>query len=109
MKKRERIKNKIEFDNFIKKTRYIKNNYFILHSKEKLEANPRFGIAVGTKVGGAVVRNRLKRQVRAIINTEKDLFWSNKDYIIVVRKEVLNLKYHEMKEKLTELVNQVKK
>jgi len=105
MKKRERIKNKIEFDNFIKTSKSVKNPFFVVHFDNKKENHSRFGIAVGTKIGSAVVRNKLKRQIREIIGEEKSLFQKDQDYIIILRKPCLNLDYKQMKEKLIELIN----
>ena len=104
MKKRERIKNKEEFDNMIKNTNSKKNSFFIIHTNPKKEMNSRFGIAVGTKVGNAVTRNKLKRQMREIINEERILFENELDYIIIVRKSCLGLNYNQMKMNLIELI-----
>jgi len=108
MKKAERIKKHEEFDNFIKKTDSVKNSFYVLHYLKQKEANSRFGIAVGTKVGNAVIRNKLKRQIREIIKEEKNLFPKNLDYIIIVRKQCLDLNFKQMKERLIELIKQVK-
>jgi len=104
MKKRERIKNKEEFDNMIKNTNSKKNSFFIIHTNPKKEENTRFGIAVGTKVGNAVTRNKLKRQIKEIINEKRILFEKELDYIIIVRKSCLDLNFEQMKEKLKELI-----
>jgi len=104
MKKNERIKKRIEFDEIIKTTKSSKNSFFVLHFKEKKEETSRFGIAVGTKIGNAVIRNKLKRQIREIIQEEKNLFKKDLDYIIMVRKPCLDLTYKQMKEKLTQLI-----
>jgi len=104
MKKEERIKKNQEFDKFIKTTKYNKNAFFILHFNKKKEEKSRFGIAVGTKIGNAVIRNKFKRRVREIINEEKKLFSKDQDYIIIVRKQCLELNYEQMKDKLTQLI-----
>lgn len=109
MKKEYRIKNKIEFDNFIKTTKLIKNSFFVIHYAQKKNINSRFGIAVGTSVGNAVVRNKLKRRTKEIIRSSLNLFKKDLDYIIIIRKSCLELNYNEMKENLIELIKLVKK
>ena len=104
MKKKERIKSQIEFDNLIKNTDSKKNSFFIIHTNPKKEENGRFGIAVGTKIGNAVIRNKLKRRVREIINEERFLFEKELDYIIIVRKSCLDLNFEQMKKSLLELI-----
>ena len=104
MKKAERIKKKLEFDKIIKTTKSKKNAFFVVHTTTKKEQISRFGIAVGTKVGNAVMRNKLKRQLREIIHESKNLFSKELDYIIIVRRQCLDLNYKQMKDKLTELI-----
>ena len=108
MKKADRIKNKIEFDKFIKQTKSIKNSFFVVHFALKKLENIRFGIAVGTNVGNAVIRNKLKRRTKEIIKESKNLFKKNLDYIIIVRKQCIKLTYQEMKENLIDLIKLVK-
>ena len=78
--------------------------YFVIYFLDRKAHNTRFGIAVGTKIGNAVTRNKLKRRIREIIEETKTLFQKDKDYIIMVRNECLNLNYHEMKENLINLI-----
>lgn len=62
----------------------------------------RLGFVITKKLGSAVVRNRIRRQLRAII---RELFpvqaLSHYDYVIVVRHHALTLTYHELKQQLT--------
>ncbi len=104
MKKSERIKSKIEFDNLIKNSKYNKNKYYVIYISSKKEEKSRYGIAVGTKVGNAVIRNKLKRRIREIIKETKTLFKNDKDYIIIVRKPCLEISYQAMKENLIDLI-----
>ena len=49
------------------------------------DAPPRVGIAVPRKVGGAVVRNRVKRQLREAWRTQVDRIGSGRDYVLLAR------------------------
>ena len=68
MKKYEIVKEHTDFDDIIAKGKYRKNNFFVIYNKESNFSYPRFGIAVGKKIGNAVTRNKFKRQIRMIIN-----------------------------------------
>lgn len=103
MKKYEIVKEKKEFDKIINTGKYKKNNFFVIYNKENKNAFPKFGIAVGKKVGNAVIRNKLKRQVRMILTNNKNLFQNDKDYIIIVKRNSLFISYQEMEQKLIEL------
>lgn len=104
MKKYEIVKEHKEFDDIIANGKYIKNRYFVIYNKESNYSYPRFGIAVGKKIGNAVTRNKFKRQIRMIINNNKNLFKNNKDYIIIIKKSSLDLKFSELNNNLLELI-----
>lgn len=104
MKKYEIVKEKKDFDNIIHKGSYKKNKYFVIYNKDNNISYSRFGLAVGKKIGNAVTRNKIKRQVRMIINNNKILFKNGFDYIIMVKSPILDLKYSEMNDNLIELV-----
>lgn len=100
MKKYETIKKHKEFDYIIHKCPYKKSNSFIIYNKESDFNYPRFGIAVSKKLGNAVTRNRAKRVVRELIHNNKKLFKNNKDYIIIIKKGLLDLSYKELTDEL---------
>lgn len=104
MKKYEVVKEHTEFDTIIAKGKYKKNKYFVIYNKESNLPYPRFGIAVGKKIGNAVTRNKFKRQIRMIINNNKNLFKKNEDYIIIVKRSSLDLNFCELNDNLLELV-----
>lgn len=93
MKKYEIVKEHKEFDDILTNGSYYKNNYYIIYNKDSNYNFPRFGIAAGKKLGNAVIRNKIKRQVRMIISSNKNLFKNNKDYIIIVKKAFLDIDY----------------
>ena len=88
MKKQNRIKESREFNNIIKVGTMYKNKDFFIYCLPKKENNIRFGIAIGTKLGNAVVRNKLKRQIKGVIREIYNMFPNNKDYIIIGRKSI---------------------
>lgn len=104
MKKYEIVKEHTEFDDIIANGSYKKNKYFLIYNKENKYSYPRFGIAVGKKVGNAVTRNKFKRQIRMIINNNKNLFKKNTDYIIIVKRSSLDLNYNDLNNNLIELI-----
>lgn len=104
MKKYEIVKEHTDFDDIIAKGKCRKNNFFVIYNKESNFSYPRFGIAVGKKIGNAVTRNKFKRQIRMIINNNKNLFKNNRDYIIIVKRSSLDLNFSELEDNLLELV-----
>lgn len=105
MKKYEVVKEHKDFDNVIQNGRYIKGSHFVIYYKERENRYPRFGIAVGKKIGNAVTRNKFKRQIRMILTNNKNLFENNKDYIIIVKRSALEIAYGEMEQEIKNLMN----
>ena len=63
----------------------------------KTEHGPtRLGLSVGKKVGGAVVRNRVKRCIREIFRLHKHLLKPGYDIVLNVRKGCETRKYSEL-------------
>ena len=109
MKKYEIIKKHTEFNNLIKNAKFIKNKYFVIYNNDNNYNFSRFGIAISTKFGKAHIRNYYKRIIRNMIDLNKKLFSNNKDYIIMIKRTCLNVKYNELKSSLEELLKELKK
>lgn len=107
MKKINIIKKNSDFNRIIESKQFIKNRYFVLYYNRNNDKISHFGISVGTKIGNAVTRNKLKRQVRNIIDEDKKYYSNGIDYIIMVRKTCLSISYQEMKESLLKLLAQL--
>ena len=90
MKRYEMVKSHEEFNEIINKGNRLKGKYAYIFSKEKEFDKPNFGIAVGKKLGNAVVRNKFKRQFRNIVDKNRFLFKNNNNYIIMINKKGVN-------------------
>ena len=104
MKKYEIVKKNTDFNDIINKGRFIRNKYYSIYYKDSEDEFPKFGLAVSKKCGNAVDRNKIKRQLRNIIDDNKKLFSIKMNYIIMVRKEILNVSYLQMEEQLINLM-----
>lgn len=109
MKKREIVKSNILFNEIINKGERNSNKYFVICREKKDFEKNNYGIAVGKKVGNAVIRNKIKRQVRNIIDKNKKLFPNFHNYIIICKKEVLDLSFIEMEDQMIKLINKGEK
>lgn len=104
MKKKEIIKKSNDYTKVINKNNKLKNKYYSLFYIKS--ENTLFGISIPKKIGNAVIRNKNKRQIKNIIDNNKNNIQNGYNYVIIIRKEILSLSYPE-KEK--ELINLFKK
>ena len=101
MKKQYRVKQSQEIELILKENKKVYNPYFSLYKKQNPETSHfRYAISVGKKIGNAVVRNRVKRQVTAIIDSLKLNLDSNTDVFVIVRPRVLELEFKDMEKQL---------
>lgn len=83
--------------------------YAILKTKPNKLSVSRFAVIAGTKVSKkAVVRNKLKRQIRAIIKKHLDAIKSGQDVVIMLKKEAVNKQYSELEEDLLKSIKKAK-
>lgn len=106
MKKKEIIQKSNEFTEIIHKCPYKKNNYFIIYYRKNKEHN-RFGISVPTKTGKANIRNKIKRRVKNILDQNKNSVHYSYDYVIIIRKRLLELNYQEIEKELITLIEKI--
>jgi ribonuclease P protein component len=88
MKRRHRLSRSRDFDTVYRHGRSTATRYLVLYSFPREDANgegPRLGLAVSRKLGGAVERNRLKRQLRAAFDSVVDGLPSDHDYVLIAR------------------------
>ena len=94
MNKKNTVKKNEDFKKIIKNGSFFKTEYFIIYKLNSNLDHYRFGISVSKKNGSAVKRNRLKRQLREIIKKYEKLY-KNKDYIIIIRKEIEKFNFNK--------------
>lgn len=96
MKKIDRVKSKIDFQKVISsKNKKYSNSFVIYLLKREDIDHTRFGVAASKKLGNAVIRVKIRRQVRSMIQEIKSTYdLEINDYVIIVKKSYLNNDYH---------------
>ena len=108
MKKINIIKKNDNFKKIIDTGKLIKNNNYIIYYKNKKYKYYRFGISVGKKISNrAVVRNKLKRQIKNIIDNNKNEYQNSKDYIIILKKSCLEETYSDLEKSFINIMKQI--
>ena len=105
MKKKDIIKKSDEFTKIINNNKKTRNKYYSLFYKKN--DSTLFGISIPKKTGNAVVRNKIKRQTKNIIDNNKINIQTGYNYVIIIRKEILELSYEEKEKELITLFKRI--
>jgi len=109
LEKKNRIRLDKEFDRVFKTGQSFYGKVLGLKVAHNDLACSRFGIMVGLKVSKkAVIRNKIKRQIRAIISQELSLLKTGKDVVIIVFPLILDKSFEEIKKVLKNGFERVK-
>ena len=86
MKRPNRLSRSRDFDAVYRHGRSVSSRFLVLYWFPQEEpAEPRFGFSVPRAVGGAVERNRIKRQLREIWDGRLERVPAGNDYVLIVR------------------------
>ena len=85
--RRQRLSRSRDFDAVYRRGRSVSTRYLVLYwfPREEPDGEPRLGLAVPKSVGGAVVRNRVKRQLRETWRELAGRARPGHDYVLVAR------------------------
>jgi ribonuclease P protein component len=86
VKRVNRLSRSRDFDAVYRQGRSVSSRFLVLYWFPQEEAgSPRFGFSVPRSVGGAVERNRIKRQLREVWTARLDRVPPGHDYVLIVR------------------------
>jgi len=108
MKKVNRVKKYREFHEILNNRNTCeRGSVFIVYYKKNDFGFERYGLLVTKKNGIAVIRNKIKRQVRMMVDKVSD-FTKSIDVIIVVRQRYDVNQYEENEKELTLLLSKIR-
>ena len=105
MKIINRIKASDDFALTIKKGKAQRDQSYVIHYRTNEFKYVRVGISVSSKLGNAVVRNHIKRQIRSMCDEIIDYNDHALDIVIVVKQGFLNRSFDDNKLSLTKLLH----
>ena len=94
-----------DFVNLNRSGRRLRTAHFTVFVARNGLDRSRLGITASRKVGGAVVRNRLKRLVREVFRLHKGFFPAGCDIVVSARKTDDDLDFRKVREELLEVVS----
>ena len=105
MKIINRIKASDDFALTIKKGKAQRDQSYVIHYRTNELNYVRVGISVSSKIGNAVARNHIKRQIRSMCDELIDYNNQTLDIVIVVKQGFLSRSFDDNKMSLKKLLN----
>ena len=68
----------------------------VLYAKKNRLDKNRVGITVSKKLGGAVVRNRVRRRLREVYRLNEDRFLPGYDIVVVARSRAVDATFQDL-------------
>jgi len=100
MKKAARLKGKKEFDKVFSDGRAWANSFVVLRAVPNGMGVNRYSVVAGWRVGKAVVRNKVKRRLKASVPNIVGEGW---DVVLIARKPATEADYHTLESATREL------
>jgi ribonuclease P protein component len=96
-----RLAKREDFSRVYRLGRSAANRQFVVYAMEnKRNEKIRVGVSASKKLGGAVVRNRLRRMIKEIARHHIDEIIRGYDLIVIVRGPAVQMTYQEMEKSL---------
>ncbi|MBQ0037704.1 MAG: ribonuclease P protein component [Clostridiales bacterium] len=102
------VKENYEFRRIYRKGRSAVSPCLVVYCQKNRKGNSRLGVTVSTKLGHAVVRNRVRRQLREIYRLNKDRMLPGYDVILVARVRAVHTPYRRIEHSYLQALGQLK-
>lgn len=100
---KNRIKKYSEFQKVIHEGEVKKTRFFVSYTSPNELGYSRFGISVPKKTGNAVIRNKIKRQIRSAIGQSTN-FEKSVDIVLIVRNTYNIDEFNQILSEINELI-----
>ena len=107
--RRERINSENDFKRILRSGKRIVRNEFKIFILKNGFGYSRFAVVAGIKIGNSVKRNRIKRVIREVFRRNKTAIGNGFDIIIIPKKNLNNITYFNLKEKILNAIKGIKK
>jgi ribonuclease P protein component len=82
----------------------IFDSLFLVFVLTRQTGSVRFGFTITKQIGSAVIRNRIKRQLREVVNALSGGFTGSADIVIIVRKKITTAPFKQIQSHLSDVL-----
>lgn len=104
LKRINRLKKRYQFNYVYKSGEHISGEHMVLYLVSSKTKNIKVGLAVTKKIGKAVVRNRVRRQLREIIKKQVPSLKQNYNIIVVARDNITSASFENLTNEFLKLI-----
>jgi ribonuclease P protein component len=97
------LKKSRDFRRLYAKGKNAVSPYVAMYTRKNGTNANRLGITVSSKIGGAVVRNKVRRRLKEIYRTNEGFFVRGRDIVIVSRTRCVTARYADIERDILKL------
>ncbi len=86
----------------------VANQQFVLYYLKSKTIHFRLAISTSKKLGGAVVRNRIRRQLKEIVRLHQKEILGKHDFVMIVRRPALDMPYLNLEKSVLHIFRKAK-
>ena len=101
------VKENYEFRRIYRKGKSAVSPQLVIYCQRNRRGHSRLGVSVSTKLGCAVVRNRVRRRIREIYRLNKAKMLPGYDLIVVARVRAVETDYQKLDRSYLRLLEQL--
>lgn len=105
--KNYRLKKKYQFAYCYRAGKSAAGKFMVVYAASSKNKFVKLGISVSKKVGGAVVRNRIKRKIAEALRLQIDNLSPNYNIVVVARGAASEASYQQLSEELIKLLGKL--
>ncbi len=104
LKRVNRLKKRYQFNYVYKSGEHFSSEHLVLYIASSKTKSIKVGFAVTKKVGHAVVRNKIRRRLREIVQKQLPSLKQNYNIIVVAKESVAEASFEKLTLELTKLL-----
>ena len=102
--KQARLRKRPEFLNLSRGGKKIYSPHFLIITQLNERGESRLGVTVSSKVGNAVIRNRVKRLLRECFRRYRHQIVPNQDVLIIARNSAADLSWYDVESEIRDIL-----